>query len=212
MPDAAVITTDFVRGVSVVRCSGEIDMSTAPGLHEAVDLLLGHRPPALVIDMGSVQFLGSAGIAVLVATAQAVAQIGSVFAVVATTRAVLRALEVTGVDTMLPLFATVDDAVDGSALVPSPATPPSTQPDPGVDDQRCEAEACRYARTASPRSWTRCLPCSRAALSGSFRIFSTSSKTTSRMSSSERSSIIGSPSMRSLMSNAVRSDRTRSSR
>lgn len=130
MPDVAVFTTDVLRGVSVVHCSGEIDMTTTPALRDAVDLLLDQRPPALVIDLGSVRFLGSSGIAVLVATAQAVERTGVVLAVVATTRAVLRALEMTGVDTLLTLYATVDEAVDRTALTPSPAAPFTTQSDP----------------------------------------------------------------------------------
>ncbi len=50
-------------------------------------------------------------------------------AVVATTRAVLRALVTNGVDTLLTLYATVDEAVDGATPTPSPAAR-STPPEP----------------------------------------------------------------------------------
>lgn len=130
MPDAAVITTDVVRGVLVAHCSGEIDMVTAPALRDAVDLLLTQRPPALVIDLGSVRFLGSSGIEVLVATTQAAERTGVVLAVVAATHAVLRALEVSGVNTVLTLYTTVDEAVDGAALTPPPAPRSSMQRGP----------------------------------------------------------------------------------
>ncbi|MEO6086361.1 MAG: STAS domain-containing protein [Umezawaea sp.] len=130
MPDAAVFTTDVVRGVPVVHCSGEVDMTTAPAMGDAVDLLLDQRPPALVIDLGSVRFLSSAGLAVLVATAQTAGRAGVVLAVAAATRAVLRALEVSGVGTILTLCATVDEAVDRAALIPPTGAWPETQADP----------------------------------------------------------------------------------
>jgi len=119
-PPVAVITTDYQRGASVLRCAGELDMTSAPELHEAADLLLAHRPPALVIDLTDVRFLGSAAISALVATQQNADRDGITLAVVATSRAVLRPLEATHIDQVLALYATVDEAVDSATLSPAP--------------------------------------------------------------------------------------------
>jgi ABC-type transporter Mla MlaB component len=51
---------------AVLSVAGAIDMVTAPQLQTHVDAALARRPAALVIDLSLVEFLGTAGIAVLV--------------------------------------------------------------------------------------------------------------------------------------------------
>lgn len=57
------ITQDTAgTAVPVVRVSGEIDVTDAPALHEA---LAGLASPALIIDLAQVRYLDSAALAVL---------------------------------------------------------------------------------------------------------------------------------------------------
>jgi anti-anti-sigma factor len=115
-PGDALITTEVHRGAAVVRCSGEVDMTSAGALRETIGDLLGRRPAALLIDLTGVRFFGSTGISALVA-AQEQADAGGVpLVVVATTRPVLRPLQVTTVDRILTLHPSVDEALD--AVVP----------------------------------------------------------------------------------------------
>jgi anti-anti-sigma factor len=92
----------------VVHVAGEIDMITASSLRAAVaevfdDGLLGGR--TVVFDLTSVDFMGSSGLAVL---AEAVQRAESAklppIRVVATSRLVRRAVEVTGLDAVLAIF------------------------------------------------------------------------------------------------------------
>ena len=52
-------------GVVTVTVVGEVDTFTAPVLRSTLDSQLEQSPRELVIDLSGVQFLGSAGLAVL---------------------------------------------------------------------------------------------------------------------------------------------------
>lgn len=87
----------------VLRVSGEIDMLTAPVLTEHVQEQFARvpAPRTLVFDLTRVSFLGSAGLAVLAHAQTTASDRGDAVQVVANARAVLRPLEVTGLDKVL---------------------------------------------------------------------------------------------------------------
>ena len=91
---------------TVVHVVGEIDTLTAPVLRAQLD---EHLPvvPLLVLDLSDVTFLGSAGLAVLVETQKAARSRDVALRLIATTRAVTRPLEVTG---LIDLFTIADSA------------------------------------------------------------------------------------------------------
>jgi anti-sigma B factor antagonist len=83
-------------GAVTVTVVGEVDTFTAPVLRSSLDSQLEQSPKELVIDLSGVQFLGSAGLAVLVETQKAARSRDVGLRLIATTRAVTRPLEVTG--------------------------------------------------------------------------------------------------------------------
>jgi anti-sigma B factor antagonist len=83
-------------GVVTVTVVGEVDTFTAPVLRSTLDSQLEQQPSELVIDLSGVQFLGSAGLAVLVETQKSSRARDVALRLIATTRAVTRPLEVTG--------------------------------------------------------------------------------------------------------------------
>ena len=87
----------------VLRVSGEIDMLTAPVLTEHVQEQFARvpAPRTLVFDLTRVSVLGSAGLAVLAHAQTTASDRGDAVQVVANARAVLRPLEVTGLDKVL---------------------------------------------------------------------------------------------------------------
>ena len=92
-------------GAVTVTVVGEVDTFTAPVLRSSLDTQLEQQPKSLVIDLSGVQFLGSAGLAVLVETQKSARSREVDLRLVATTRAVTRPLEVTG---LIDLFTIVD--------------------------------------------------------------------------------------------------------
>ena len=105
------------RPAFIARCSGTADVMAAVRFARANGLPLavrggGHNiagsalcDDGLVIDLSGVQFLGSAGLAVLVETQKSARAREVSLRLIATTRAVTRPLEVTG---LIDLFTIAD--------------------------------------------------------------------------------------------------------
>lgn len=99
------------RGVPLMRVLGDVDLATAPVFQQAVREQVAQRQK-FVVDMDGVNFLASAGLAVLVDLRQQMADQNLKWAVVAARQTVTRPLEITGLRTLLPVFDTVPAAVD----------------------------------------------------------------------------------------------------
>jgi anti-sigma B factor antagonist len=94
----------------VVSIGGEIDLSTAPAFEAAIAGALNEDPAVLVIELSAVTFMASAGLRVLASTQEKVGK-SAQLAVVATTPATSRPIQLTGLDKVIPLYPTVDDAM-----------------------------------------------------------------------------------------------------
>ena len=88
----------------VVHVVGEVDTLTAPALRAQLQAQVV-AAGLLVVDLSEVTFLGSAGLAVLVATKDDAERAGTRLRLVCGTRIVTRALEATG---LLALFDVAD--------------------------------------------------------------------------------------------------------
>ncbi|MFL6124998.1 anti-sigma factor antagonist [Actinophytocola sp.] len=114
-PDPAVldITDRVVEGTLVVTVAGEIDLDTVPVLHAAVtDAIRRTAGEECIVDLTAVTFLGSAGLAALVDAANlAEARREPLRIVVDSNRPVIRPIVVTGLDDVLALYHTVEEAL-----------------------------------------------------------------------------------------------------
>jgi anti-sigma B factor antagonist len=99
-----------VEGLAVVAVSGSVDMLTAPGLTEAIDSALANKPKGLIVDLLKVEFLGSAGISVLMKTRDNLGD-SIPFCVVADGPATHRPLTLLGINEMMSVCRRLDDAV-----------------------------------------------------------------------------------------------------
>jgi anti-sigma B factor antagonist len=99
-----------VEGLAVVAVSGSVDMLTAPGLAEAIDSALAKKPKGLIVDLLKVDFLGSAGISVLMKTRDNLGD-SLPFCVVADGPATHRPLTLLGINELMTLCRRLDDAV-----------------------------------------------------------------------------------------------------
>ena len=112
---------------AVVVVAGEIDMLTAPRVTDALIAQLSPRPEVMVVDMEGVRFLGSMGLTALALTERVARERGVELRVVATSRATLRPLEITGMSLELVVHASREQALAGSGgsgpdSVPAPRT------------------------------------------------------------------------------------------
>ena len=109
-----LLTVDVLphpRGVPLMRVLGDVDLATAPLFQRAVQEQVAKRHK-FVVDMDGVDFLSSAGLAVLVDVRQQMADQQVKWAVVAARQSVTRPLEITGLLAILPIFTTVPAALE----------------------------------------------------------------------------------------------------
>jgi anti-anti-sigma factor len=97
--DVAIETTVDANGASIISVSGELDISNVDSLGETIEAVIAERPEQLVFDLGGLQFVDSAGIAVLVGAA---AKVG-VVRLRNPTPVVRRVVEITGLTEVLPI-------------------------------------------------------------------------------------------------------------
>jgi anti-sigma B factor antagonist len=100
----------WVGQVAIVTATGALDLLTSPQLRDAVQAALRKKPAGLIIDLLQLDFLGSAGMQVLVDTHNQITP-GTRFAVVADGPATSRALKITGITDIIDLFSTLDVAL-----------------------------------------------------------------------------------------------------
>jgi anti-anti-sigma factor len=112
----AVSVADAADGVAVVQARGEVDQLTAPGLSEAIVRALDAPVSAVLVDLTAVDFLGSAGLAVLVDAATRAEKDARQLRVIADAPPVLRPLALTGLETVLSIHPTRDAALQSLAV------------------------------------------------------------------------------------------------
>lgn len=109
----ALAAVDTMGPVSVVHVSGEIDMTSRDAVERVLTRTVDGHPEAVVVDLSDVTFFGSSGLQML-AEARAHAAANAVpLRLVASSRKVLRPLEITGMTTAFPVYASVAEAVSG---------------------------------------------------------------------------------------------------
>jgi anti-sigma B factor antagonist len=115
-----------VRSVSpTTALPEEIDLTNAGGLRAALRQADANGPGTVVVDLTRTRFCDSAGMHALVdAHKRARAEGGQALLAVSGT-AVLRILEITGIDRVLPRFGSVAEAL---ARLPAAQTPARTGP------------------------------------------------------------------------------------
>lgn len=106
-----VHTTRLRDGVAVVHVEGAFDAAASRRVAAELTAVLDGHPVAVVVDLREVDFLGSAGIAVLLNARHQAGRVGAPFAVVVDDRGVLRPLRLSQVHALLAVHPTVDGAV-----------------------------------------------------------------------------------------------------
>jgi anti-sigma B factor antagonist len=115
--DYVTVTATPLPAVTVVEISGEIDMATRDVMADPLFAQLDIAPPALVLDLTKVEFMGSAGLAVLIEAYKLTRQGDtSLGIVVPGSSHVRRALEISGLLELLPIYRTTAEALHCMAV------------------------------------------------------------------------------------------------
>jgi anti-anti-sigma factor len=101
---------------AVVTMPAEIDAVNAAAIRPAVLAEASRGTPVLIIDMSATTFCDSAGVHVLVETYNQAAAARTRLLLVVT--AVRRILSLVGVDQLVPVFPTLEEALAGASAAP----------------------------------------------------------------------------------------------
>ena len=115
-PTSDLVTVDVSGAAPTVRVTaeGEIDSTSAPVLRDRLDGLLDGDVRDLTIDLTAVTFLDSAGLCVLAAAYRRASEQDIRVHVLASSRAVIRPLQITGLFDLLQVEK-VDAGTAGAA-------------------------------------------------------------------------------------------------
>lgn len=96
---------------TVIAVRGEVDLFTAPELKQAIsDAIEGGRT-RVVVDLAQTTFLDSSGLGVLVGALQRLRDRGGALSIVNVDAAIARTFSITGLDQILAIRETREDAI-----------------------------------------------------------------------------------------------------
>ena len=101
---------EVIEGVPVVTAPEEIDIANAGLLHKAMTEAAGSGHPLVVVDMSRTRFCDSAGLNALVAAGRRLRAEGGEMRLISG-GSVVRILEPTGVDRVIPVYPNLEDAL-----------------------------------------------------------------------------------------------------
>jgi anti-anti-sigma factor len=99
--EGLVVSLEAVGDTAQLTLTGELDAHTAPFLTEAVDQVGDAAPDKIVVDLGQVSFIDSAGLGGLLRVRNAAIEAGVPFVVVNRSDVVNRLIELTGLEELL---------------------------------------------------------------------------------------------------------------
>ena len=106
------ITTRELARADVISVNGQLDAATAPDLEKSIQGFYDHERYRIVLDLGSVEFLASAAIRILVETLKIARKNKGDLVLAQPSTRVRRALGIVGLDTV---FSTYDDVAEAVA-------------------------------------------------------------------------------------------------
>jgi anti-sigma B factor antagonist len=104
------VSTERIGAIAILHLFGELDLATVDHVDREITAAVSDIS-ALVIDLDGLSFLASTGLSLLARWSQRATAQGFDLRIVATRRQALRPLQITGLDEVLTIDATVDEAL-----------------------------------------------------------------------------------------------------
>ncbi|MGO8670533.1 MAG: STAS domain-containing protein [Capsulimonadaceae bacterium] len=128
------IDCQVVSEVPTVYLSGELDSYSSPRIRLVLEKVIDGARPSVVVHLGALEYIDSAGLAVLVAAQNAAKDRGGRLLLVGPSPGVARVFRVTGLDSIFVIFETEECAHEHLRLMQATAPPraqtPATAPPP----------------------------------------------------------------------------------
>lgn len=107
------ISSETVNDTQVVRFDGNLDTNTSTDAHDFLNSAIDEGASKIVISFEKVDFVSSAGLRILLATAKRLGGTGGVLRICGLNETVSEVFEISGFSTILNVFPTEADALAG---------------------------------------------------------------------------------------------------
>jgi anti-anti-sigma factor len=101
-----------VGGTALVRADGRIDMSNADAFKDALMSSVSTAQRAVIVDMGKVDYISSAGLRSLMIAFRSAKDAGKGFAIAALTPLVMEIFTISRFNLVFPLYGGVPEALE----------------------------------------------------------------------------------------------------
>lgn len=120
------VNVNETPGAAVISVAGELDISTAPELRDAISTAIGNGARQVVVDLDGLRFMDSAGLNVFVGAVRQLGSDGSL-RVVAGRSHTRKVFTISGLDRLIPLYDSLGEACgDAPGAVLPDAVPPDS--------------------------------------------------------------------------------------
>lgn len=109
--DLRITTAELGERAYVTAVAGELDLAHTEELEYALNAVLAHGAPRLIVDLCGVPLIDSAALGVLTSTAKRLRSAGGTFILVSDDPRVLRTLAITGLDRFFAVERSLTEAV-----------------------------------------------------------------------------------------------------
>jgi len=107
------LESNTIDSVTVVEMEGNLDTNTSVDAQEHINALIDDGAVKLLVDFAEVDFVSSAGLRVLLATAKRLGGSGGSLRICGLNEAVNEVFEISGFSTILDVFPSRDEALKG---------------------------------------------------------------------------------------------------
>ncbi len=107
------ISTTNIESVSVMRLEGNLDTNTSSDAHESLNQLIDGGASKVLVNFADVDFVSSAGLRILLATAKRLSGSGGNLRISNLNETVAEVFEISGFSTILDVFASEEEALQG---------------------------------------------------------------------------------------------------
>jgi anti-anti-sigma factor len=97
---------------TLVELAGEADVTSSDTLQAMLDAEARKEPGLLIVDLSRLRFMDSSALQAILRAHRVLGDEGGVLALVSPHNTVARILQVTGADRIVPIYASVQEAVD----------------------------------------------------------------------------------------------------
>ena len=107
------ISTEREGGALIAKAEGRVDGANALEFHEALEAAISSDDGAMVLDLGGISYISSAGLRVVLLVAKTLQKQSAKMAVCSLSEPIREIFEISGFDKIIPVYGSRQEAIAG---------------------------------------------------------------------------------------------------